>query len=105
MVAERDEHGRFVKGHANVSPGRPPRATEDEYLRVMSEVVSADDWRAITLRARDDAIGHREWGARKAAREWLSDYLLPTKEQLVRLRGDGEAPAVVLREVVVERTA
>jgi len=70
----------------------------------MVGAVSVEDWRQITERARGDAIDgdHRVVGP---AREWLSKYLLPTPEQLVTLRGDGDLPMVVVREVVVERKA
>jgi len=66
----RDENGQFAKGNPG-GPGRPRRALERDYLRAMSDVVSADDWGKICERARDDALA----GDAKA-RLWLSKYLV-----------------------------
>lgn len=38
---DRDAKGRFVKGN-KASPGRPPRATEQEYLDKVLDVVPLD---------------------------------------------------------------
>lgn len=68
--------GRFVKGNTlggRSEGGRPKRKTEESYLVALSENVSMDDWKAIVLRAVDDAK-KGDWRARK----WLSDYLLGT---------------------------
>jgi hypothetical protein len=62
--------GRFVKGCSG-GPGRPPRPTEQRYLATMMSACSLDDWKAITLRAVEDA---KQGSA--AARDWLSKYLL-----------------------------
>jgi hypothetical protein len=66
----RDGLGRFATGNGG-GPGRPKRATEAEYLRALSRIVSVEDLRAIARRAVADA---KKGSAR--AREWVSTYLL-----------------------------
>jgi hypothetical protein len=66
----RDGLGRFATGNGG-GPGRPKGATEAEYLRALSRIVSVEDLRAIARRAVADA---KKGNAR--AREWVSTYLL-----------------------------
>jgi hypothetical protein len=66
----RDRRGRFALGNRG-GPGRPKRATEAEYLRALSRIVTVEDLRAIARRAVADA---KRGSAR--AREWVSKYLL-----------------------------
>ncbi len=66
----RDKQGRFVKGSSG-GPGRPKRATEQEYLATLGEAVSLADWREVVVRAMSDA----KTGDAKA-REWLAKYLI-----------------------------
>ena len=70
----RDTHGRFAPGYAG-GPGRPPLAKEHAYLKTLASVCTVDDWRAICLRAVEDAkIGdHR-------ARNWLAKYLIGDRQ-------------------------
>ena len=70
MKDGRDGLGRFATGNGG-GPGRPKRATEAEYLRALSRIVSVEDLRAIARRAVADA---KKGSAR--AREWVSNYLL-----------------------------
>lgn len=70
MTDARDERGRFVAGNAG-GPGRPRRAIEREYLAVISEAVTLDDWRAIVAHAVDVA----KQGDDKA-RAWLAKYVI-----------------------------
>lgn len=70
-MADRDKQGRLLPGHSVKSPGRPNRMTEDAYLRVLSEAVSAEDWREVVTRAVNQA---KAGDAR--AREWLTRYLV-----------------------------
>jgi hypothetical protein len=70
MNEGRDNSGKFVAGNAG-GPGRPPRATERDYLVALSESCSTDDWQEIVARAVDDAKG----GDAKA-RAWLAGYLV-----------------------------
>src|SRR5262245_42124473 len=70
MKDGRDCRGRFAAGNPG-GPGRPRRATEEEYLRALSRIVSLEDLRAIARRAVADA---KKGNAR--ARDWVSKYLL-----------------------------
>ena len=67
MTPVRDKRGRFLPGNSS-SPGRPPRAVEDDFLLLIDSAVSSDDWRAIIAKANQQAQrgDHR-------AREWLAD--------------------------------
>jgi hypothetical protein len=85
-VRDRDEKGRFVKGNPGNpnAKGRPKRKTEDKYLRTLQQC-AAKEWKAICERAVKDAKG-----GDKAARQWLSDYLLgkPVQEFKVDAKTD-----------------
>lgn len=70
MSDDRDERGRFVAGNAG-GPGRPRRAIEREYLAIISEAVTLEDWRAIVAHAVEVA----KQGDEKA-RAWLAKYVL-----------------------------
>jgi hypothetical protein len=70
MNSGRDNSGKFAAGNTG-GPGRPPRATERDYLVALSESCSTDDWQEIVTRAVDDAKG----GDAKA-RAWLAGYLV-----------------------------
>ena len=67
---DRDAAGRFVPGNSG-GPGRPPRATETEYLETLTEVVTPERWRAICQRAVADA----EQGDARA-RAWVARYMI-----------------------------
>jgi hypothetical protein len=66
----RADDGRFLPGNAG-GPGRPRRAVETDYLRVLSDACPLDDWRIIVSRAVEDA---QAGDAR--AREWISRFVL-----------------------------
>jgi hypothetical protein len=70
MKSNRDSSGKFSIGNPG-GPGRPPRATERDYLVALSESCSTDDWQEIVTRAVDDAKS----GDAKA-RAWLAGYLV-----------------------------
>jgi hypothetical protein len=74
----RDRKGKFTHGNRG-GPGRPPRATEAEYLAVTFGECPLYEWGAIVCRAVLDA---KKGDSR--AREWLSRYLLPepTKDSI-----------------------
>lgn len=80
-MPQRDEKGRFVKGHNAPGPGRPPRATEADYLAAMTEIVTLDSWRAIVKRALADALQ-----GDSRARAWLSGYLIGKPPQILDIR-------------------
>jgi len=66
----RDAAGRFTHGNPG-GPGRPRRAVESDYLRMLTDRLTPAVWGAIVDTAIDDA---RAGDAR--AREWLARYVL-----------------------------
>ena len=70
MSSVRDEAGNFAKGNPG-GPGRPPRATERDYLIATTEACSVEDWQMVVTKAVEDAKA----GDVKA-REWLSNHLI-----------------------------
>lgn len=83
-MADRSPDGKFRAGNrasvGNRGGGRARRATEEKYLKVLSESVSVDDWTAIALKA----VAQAKAG-NKDARHWLSGYLIgkPTEYQVI----------------------
>ena len=71
MAVERDAKGHFKKGHAPVSPGRPKAAVEIEYMAILKQGCTPDDWRKIVATAVSLAMA----GDSKA-REWIGNYLI-----------------------------
>ena len=101
MSDGRDDIGRFSTGN-NYGQGRPPRAVERDYLAVLSERLSLDDWRDIVGRAVKDA---RSGDAR--ARDWLSRYVLGSEplsltalalREQMQVSSEAELAALVERE-------
>lgn len=88
---QRDELGRWLPGQTGNPLGRPPRATEQQYLDVMLAVCTPDAWRAITAKAVEQAK-RGDWHARK----WLSDYLLGPAIQRLQVEGSGDRYAAYL---------
>jgi hypothetical protein len=83
----RDKSGKFVKGHENVSPGRPKREREEIYYRILMTACSADDWALII----DKAVKQAKAGD-ATARKWLADYLIgPPVERKEITGADGNA--------------
>lgn len=79
---DRNDRGQFLPGHSG-GPGRPPRAVESDYLRVLAATVTVDHWQRICQRALDDALA----GDAKA-RSWLASYLLPSGSDLAAAYAD-----------------
>lgn len=79
-MTQRTEKGQFVKGSSG-NPGGGPKG-RGNYLKRMTEVVSADDWEAITKKAVAQAKKGDKW-----ARDWLSAYLIG-KPSTVALEGE-----------------
>lgn len=69
-MAERDENGRFIKGHSG-GPGRPTKKREDRYYEIMLTSVTFEDFKSIVKKAVEQAA--RGDGT---ARKWLADYLI-----------------------------
>ena len=95
---DRDDKGRFLKGAASPSPGRPPRRVEESYLDATIGECTVEAWREIVAKAVADA---RE--GNRYARDFLAKYLLP--EQAIKLligqRDDDESAAKRVIEVVI----
>jgi hypothetical protein len=70
MSDGRESNGRFANGNPG-GPGRPRRTIEREYLAVLGDSVSLDDWPAIVHRAVERAMC-----GIPNARDWLTGYLL-----------------------------
>lgn len=70
-MKERRPNGQFSKGNPG-GPGRPSKATEDEYLAAVGDAVPLDIWKTICQRAAQDATK-----GNAKARDWLSKHLLP----------------------------
>ena len=67
---ERNTDGTFAPGNSG-GPGRPPRATERQYMAVVMQACDLDTWQAIVERAVADAKD-----GDSTARSWLAAYLL-----------------------------
>jgi hypothetical protein len=87
---KRDEKGRFAQGNAG-GPGRPARAREEAYLRVITEVVKLDDWRKVVLAAVQDATLGEDGPTRERGRRWLGDYILGRPRQTILVNKDSGA--------------
>jgi hypothetical protein len=87
MAVERDAKGHFKKGHAPVSPGRPKAAVEIEYMAILKQGVTPDDWRKIVNTAVSLAMAG-DW----KAREWVGNYLVGRPNFTLELK----APDAVL---------
>jgi hypothetical protein len=97
----RDDRGRFGIGNS-ASPGRPPRKTEQAFLRAMVASISMEDWISIVKKATSDAkLGDA------AARQWLSRHVLgdpahkaPTPREIEILDASGAEEAVFQTSVL-----
>jgi hypothetical protein len=77
-----DSRGRFAPGNPGNpnARGRPRRVTERDYLVVLTEECTPEEWRLICRRAKADALA-----GDPRAREWLSRYLLGNPAELPAL--------------------
>lgn len=80
MAQQRDEKGRFIKGHGVKSPGRPPAEKEAHYLDILKSELTPDRWGAIIRRAIVDAV---QGDGR--AREWLGNYAMGRAPHIINL--------------------
>lgn len=90
MVATRDEKGRFVKGHPDQGAGRKPRATEDDFLALLDDAVTAQDWIEIINKAKSQA---KKGDA--IARAWLTDRRFGKVKQPIDQNNSGSVKIVV----------
>lgn len=81
-MGQRDDKGRFVKGHSG-GPGRPPKSREERFLEITLSSVTFDDWKAIIKKAVTQAKN-----GSKDARRFLAEYLLGKPEQKHRVQAD-----------------
>ena len=88
----RNGNGRFQPGNQG-GPGRPPRATEREYLSALTEAVPIASWRRIVERAVRDALA-----GDSRSREWLSKYLVGDPQHDVRLEVCDAGAITALRQ-------
>lgn len=98
-MADRGPDGRFLRGHkASVGNrgGRPRRSVEEKYLKALSDSVTLDDWRAIALRAVEQAIA-----GDKDARTWLGNYLIgrPTEYQVIDADIESDSVSDLLADI------
>ena len=90
MSNARDNYGRFATGGPG-GPGRPRRCVELDYLAVLGDTITLDDWREVVVRAVSDA---KRGDAR--ARDWLTKYLVGNEPpQLVELAAREQRGATV----------
>lgn len=94
MAVRDPKTGRFIRGHTNISSGRPPRPTEAKYLQAMSEAVSLEDWRTATKKMLDLAKA-----GDVAAYKVIVPYFAGLPVQRLQLSAaDADRLAAVLRE-------
>lgn len=85
MARQRDEKGRFIKGHSGNPTGRMSKEREVKFYDLTVSAVSEEDWigivkTAVRLATKGDA----------QARKWLSDYLIGLPQQKLDLTTNGE---------------
>jgi hypothetical protein len=97
MTTERDEKGHFKKGHAPVSPGRPKAAVEIEYMNILKNGVTADDFKKIVATACSLAMAG-DW----KAREWIGNYLIGKPNLTLELRSPD---AILLNQLLKQLEA
>ena len=69
-MAERDENGKFLKGHSG-GPGRPKKERELRFYEITLAAVTFEDWKAII----EKAVTQAKKGD-SVARKFLADYLM-----------------------------
>lgn len=85
-MAERDENGRFIKGHSG-GPGRPKKEREERFKEITLSSVTYADWKEIV----EKAVVQAKRGDNQA-RKFLADYLMGPPIQRTELTGaDGGA--------------
>lgn len=92
----RDDKGRFLPGQTMpAGPGRPPRATERDYLAALVDEMSMERWRKIVRKAITDAEKGNGF-----ARQWLAEYVIGKPPQILDIRAvDAKLMAEVLKQL------
>ena len=89
-MIKRDEKERFIKGVSGNPGGRP--IDQSKYLKKIDTALSFKKWRAIIIKAIDQA----ERGDSKA-RQWLSDYILGRPVQNVNQKTEHSGEVEIVR--------
>lgn len=93
MARQRDDKGRFVKGQSGNPKGRPPRATELEYLEALKDILPLERFKLIV----DSYAKRAERGDTRAA-EVLFRYVLPQVSKTEITGKDGNTITVRLMD-------
>lgn len=80
---DRDAKGRFAKGTTGNPNGRPPRATEEEYVGRIRDAVSPERWKKVV----EQMLKRAENGDVHSAR-FIAEYLLGRPKQRLDLTSD-----------------
>jgi len=92
-MVERNASGQFEKGWKG-GPGRPPRAKEEKFYRIMTTAVTLKDWREIIKKAVEQAKrGNHQ------ARKFLADYLIGPPIERKEISGPEGAPITIVEVV------
>ena len=92
-MTDRGPNGKFIKGN-KASPGRPPLATEREYLNALKTTLPLDRFQRIV----DSYAKRAEKGDTRAA-EVLFKYVLPQVATMKHTGEDGGAIRVTLESI------
>lgn len=84
-LTQRDERGRFLAGHAPTSPGRPPRATEQEYLSELKQTFPPAELAAKLRRALEMAEAQNSPRAMATVAELILSYTLGKPRQSLQV--------------------
>lgn len=84
-MTDRDEKGRFLPGKAPKSPGRPPRAQDQEYAEALYEVVPLIRWKKLL-----EVQAKRAEKGDVRAFNAIADRILPITEKHELTGKDGE---------------
>ena len=85
VLPERNNKGQFTKGHKNVSPGRPPQATEEEYRVAFLEIVPIERFKRMV-----EAQAKRAERGDIQAFNAIANRVLPIIEKREHSGPDGE---------------
>ena len=86
---KRNSNGQFAKGQTGNPKGRPKKAREERYLKILKSSCTFKEWRKIIEQAVIDASA-----GDTQARKWLSDNLIgPPAERMIH-SGDQDSPVL-----------
>lgn len=88
-MVERDDNGQLKKGSVLNPKGRPKKEREQQYHEIMVSVVTPAEWRAIVVKAVEQAKR-----GDSVARKWLADYLIGPPVERKEVTGADGGPLV-----------